>query len=86
MKVKELVKKLKNIDPEMELIIQKYSEDNDEYSPLSGINTNTIYIPDTSYNGDVFDSRRGVPDANMSEQEWEEIKTRKCCIVLYPMN
>ena len=85
MKVKELIEVLQTLDPEMECIVQKDSEGNG-YSPLAGADSHGIYIAETTWYGDVYDSNWSAEDADMDEEEWEEILKMPRCVVLFPVN
>lgn len=85
MKVKDLLEQLKDLDPEMEIIMQKDSEGNG-YSPLAGADPEGIYIAESTWSGDVYDASWTADDACMDEEEWEEIQAQPRCVVLYPIN
>lgn len=85
MKIKELIEQLEGLDPEMEVIMQKDGEGNG-YSPLAGADPSGIYIADSTYSGDVYDSNWSADDADMDEEEWEEILEMPRCLILYPVN
>lgn len=72
MKVKDLLEKLNTLDPEMDIIIQKDSEGNG-YSPLAGADPDGIYIAEATWYGGVYDSNWSAEDADMDEDEWEEL-------------
>jgi hypothetical protein len=83
MKVKDLIRELKLLDPELDVILQKDSEGNG-FRPLAGTDENCIYVPDTTYDGYVYDSTWTADDADMDEEEWQEILEKPRCVVLYP--
>lgn len=85
MLVKELIEELSKCDPESELIMQKDSEGNG-YSPLNGIDKDCYYIPDSSWSGDVYCKEWTAEENGLEEDEWEEIKKQRSCIVLFPIN
>jgi hypothetical protein len=85
MNVRELSEKLKNLDPNMEVIIQKDSEGNG-YSPLDGVDADTVYIAASSYSGDVYNMNWTAADACMPECAWEAVKSEPRALVLYPVN
>lgn len=85
MKVKDLIRELQLIDPELDVIIQKDSEGNG-YSPIAGTDENCIYIAETTWYGDVYDSTWTADDADMGEEEWAKILEKPRCVVLYPVN
>jgi hypothetical protein len=61
MKVKELINKLKETDPEREVVMSKDSEGN-SHSPLYGFWEGS-YVPETTWYGEVYnDSMEGDPD------------------------
>ena len=72
MTVEELIEELMGLDPEMEIIMQKDSEGNG-YSPLAGADPDGIYVADSTWSGEVYDSNWSADDAAMDEEEWEEI-------------
>lgn len=85
MKVGELIKVLQNLDPEMECVMQKDSEGNG-FSPLAGADPDGIYIAESTWSGEVYDSNWSADDADMDDDEWEEILSRPRCVVLFPVN
>lgn len=85
MKSHELAKWLLE-NPDVELILQKDSEGNG-FSPLSGIDFNVVYIPDSTWSGEVYSLDWTADDNLMEEQEWEDIKKNNSgYAVLYPIN
>ena len=85
MNVKELKELLSSLPDDMEVIIQKDSEGNG-YSPLSSVDSNCVYVPTNKWSGDVYFSHWVADDSDMSEEEWEELKSRKKSLVLTPTN
>ena len=85
MTVKELKKLIENLPDDMLIILQKDSEGNN-YSPLQGIDCEAVYIPDSTYSGDVYNTRWSTEDTCKTESEWVEIKKYPRCLVLYPIN
>lgn len=72
--------------PDCELIMQKDAEGNG-YSPLSGVEMDVVYIPDTTYSGEVYSKEYTADDNCMEEDEWEEYKrTNSGYAVLFPIN
>ena len=53
MNVKELKEQIANLPDDMEVVLQKDAEGNG-YSPLSGADPDAVYIPDSTWSGDVF--------------------------------
>jgi hypothetical protein len=85
MKVKELLAKLAECDPESEVICQKDSEGNG-YSPLSDIDNNSVYVAETPWNGQVFSMEDSPDDAGLDASEWADIIKHPLCVVLFPTN
>ena len=85
MTVKELKQEIESLPDDMLVILQKDAEGNG-YSPLSGTDTDVIYIPDSTYSGDVYDSNWTADDACLSESEWAELQTKPKALILYPVN
>lgn len=85
MKVKELIKLLEGFDPKAEVILQKDSEGNG-YSPLYGADPYAVYVEDSIWSGEVYDTRWTAEDAGMEEAEWKKLLKKKHCVVLHPMN
>lgn len=85
MKVKELIEQLQELDPEMECIMQKDSEGNG-YSPLAGADPDGIYVADSTWSGEVYDSTWTAEDADMDEDLWEAMLKKPRCLVLFPVN
>ena len=85
MKVKGLIAELVTLSGELEVILQKDGEGN-SFSPLEGMDDNTIYVPDSTWAGDVYPLAWSAEDADMSEEEWKEFKSQPTCVLLYPVN
>ncbi len=85
MKVKQLIEILSAFDPESKVILQKDGEGNG-YSPLAGADNNAVYIPRTTWWGEVYHTTWDAYDAGMTEEEWSEILQRPRCVVLFPVN
>ena len=69
----------------MEVILQKDSEGNG-YSPLAGTDCEAIYIPENTYSGDVYSTEWSAEDADMDEDQWDELKSKPKALILYPIN
>jgi hypothetical protein len=85
MTVKELKDAIANLPDNMEVIVQKDAEGND-FSPLSGVDPDVVYEPESTWSGYIYDPNMSADDAGFSEEEWEEIKLREKALVLYPIN
>jgi hypothetical protein len=85
MKVKELLAALAEADPEAEVILQKDAEGNG-YSPLEGADLNAVYVPDSTWSGDVYSMDWTADDACMTKAEWAKIAKKPRCVVLSPVN
>ncbi len=85
MKVKELIECLLALNPESDVILQKDSEGNG-YSPLRGADDDCVYMPDTTYSGNVYSMDWSADDACLDYDQWEKIKAKPRCVVLYPIN
>jgi hypothetical protein len=86
MKVKKLIKKLKKMDPEAQVILQKDPEGNG-YSPLRGADPDAIYVKRNAYSGQVLSTKWTADECCLDEDVWEFMKkNRRKCVVLYPEN
>lgn len=85
MNVKELKELILNLPDEMEVVLQKDAEGNG-YSPLSGADSNAVYIAETTWYGDVYSMEWSADDACMSDEQWENIKAKPRTLILYPVN
>lgn len=85
MTVKELKDAILNLPDEMEVILQSDAEGNG-FSPLCGIDTDCVYIPETTWHGQVYSTEWTADDACMEEDEWEEILSKPRALILYPIN
>lgn len=85
MKIIDLKKIIEHLPDDMEIIIQKDSEGNG-FSPLSEVDDNCIYIPDSTLSGDVYSKEFSADDMLMSEERWEELKKKPSVCVLVPVN
>ena len=87
MKLKEFKKIINQIPESMndaEVILQKDAEGNG-YSPVEGIDDNSIYIPDTTWMGVAY---RTPDECCLEEDEWEAMKKnpKYQAIILWPTN
>ena len=85
MTVKELKEAIALLPDDMIVIIQKDSEGND-YSPLREADTDCVYIAETTWYGQVYPINWSAEDADMEDEEWEEIKSKPRVLVLAPVN
>ena len=85
MNVKELKEAIANLPDDMEVIMQKDSEGNG-YSPLYVADPDAVYVPETTWCGEVYSMGWTADDACMDENEWEELKTKPRALILAPIN
>lgn len=85
MTVKELKVVLEALPDDMEVIIQKDSEGNG-YSPLAGADHNAVYLPESTYSGDVHSTNWNASQVGMSEEEWAKIMEKPRALILFPIN
>lgn len=85
MTVKELKEAIADLPDDMEVIIQKDAEGN-EYSPLYVTDPGAVYIPDSTYSGEVLFLEWSAEIAGKPEDEWEEIKLKPKALILVPVN
>ncbi len=78
---------LETMPPDSQVIIQKDAEGNG-YSPLSAVDGDAIYTPDSTWSGDVASTNWTWQEAcRGSAAEWEEFKAENPrCVVLAPVN
>ena len=85
MKVKELINDLLEMDSEMEVILSSDGEGN-KHSPLDGYSIG-IYMPDSTWSGEIFDADWTADDACMDDDDWEAFKEGEPrVLVLWPVN
>ena len=85
MKVKELIKELEKLNPEMDVILQKDAEGNG-FSLLSGVDDQCIYVEETGWWGEVYDLSWSADNAGMEPEDWEAFKKKHTqVVVLYPL-
>ena len=84
-KVKELLESLNGADPEAEVVLQVDAEGNG-YAPLAGVDLEAVYMPDSTWSGDVYSLNWTASDAGKTEAEWAEITAKPRCVVLFPVN
>jgi hypothetical protein len=85
MNVKELKELLETLTEDMEVVLQKDSEGNG-YSPLAGGDTEAVYVPDSTWSGDVYSTKWSADDACMGDDEWKDILAKPRALILYPIN
>ena len=82
MDVKELKEIIKDLPDETKIICQSDSEGNG-YSPLAGVESNCVYVPENTWSGELHDINSEV----WEDGEWEALlKEHGQCIVLWPTN
>ncbi len=85
MKVKELKEYIKNLPDDMEVILQKDSEGNG-YSPLSVVDSEARYVPDSTWSGNVFFDEWSAEDNCMDDDEFKEMRKLPQSLILTPVN
>lgn len=85
MKVSELIAELSKIDQDAMVILQKDAEGNG-YSPLHAVDGAAIYVPESTWSGDVYSTNWTAEDAGMDEDEWADMLHHPRCVVLAPVN
>ena len=83
--VKDLIEALKDLPPDAEVILQKDGEGNG-YSPLAGVDGDAVYVPETTWMGDVYSASWSAHDAGMDTDEWADFLKQPRCVVLAPTN
>ena len=72
--------------PDLDVILQKDAEGK-EYSPLEGADNLCIYVPDSTWSGEVYSMNWSAEDACMEASEWDEFKREnQQVVVLFPVN
>jgi len=84
MNVKQLKKIIASRPDAMEIILQRDSEGNG-YSPCAGADTDAVYIADSTKAGTVYNTEWTAPEADLSEEEWKEIKSKARALILFPV-
>jgi len=84
MKVRELIEELSCMDFEAEVVLQKDAEGNG-YSPLSGVDHDCVYVAENTWSGEVYSLDNTADDNCMDEDEWEVLKAKPKCVVLFPV-
>jgi hypothetical protein len=86
MTVAELIKELEGMPQESIVVMSKDAEGN-EYSPLSSIDPDSVYVADSTWSGDVYSTDWTAEEACMTADEWETFKREHpACVVLAPVN
>lgn len=85
MKVKELIEELTQYDPELEVIMQKDAEGNG-YSPCCGTCGDAVYIAETDWSGEAYDTTLTAEEMDLEEDEWNKIKSNPQVVLIFPVN
>lgn len=85
MTIRELKEAIVDLPDEMEVVLQKDSEGNG-FSPLAGADPDAVYIPDSTWSGDVYSMDWTADDVFMPEEEWEAVRLKPRTLILYPVN
>lgn len=84
MKVSELIEELQGLDPNMDIYLQKDAEGNG-YEPLRVADPTCIVREEGGYGEfEVYSDSYSADEADMSEEEWAEVKAGPRCLVLSP--
>lgn len=83
--IKDLKEAVKDLPDDMQVILQGDSEGN-SYRVCAGVDPNAIYVPDSSWDGDVYDTEWTADECCLEEDEWEEMKAGPKCLVIFPVN
>jgi hypothetical protein len=84
MNIGELRKIIEGLDDSTEIIMAKDVEGNG-YSPLDQCRQ-WLYVPKSTWAGNVYDPSWSADDACMTDDEWEKIKAKDSVLVLWPIN
>ncbi len=85
MDVKDLKEAIANLPDNMQVILQKDPEGNG-YSPLSGADSDAVYIADSTWSGGVYSAEWSADDACMDDDEWADILAKPRALILFPVN
>ena len=86
MNVGELRKILACLPDNMEIILQKDSEGNG-YSPLHCADRDAIYVPETTWYGNVYSLEWSHVDVDMEPEDWKKLKENNPeALILAPVN
>ena len=87
MRVKDLIAALATMDPDALVVLQKDSEGNG-YSPLTGVDDNCIYVPLSTWHGEIY-LRKLTPflkEEGFGEEDVYDGSDGRPAVVLYPVN
>lgn len=85
MNVRELKAALVGLPDDMEVVMSSDAEGNN-YSPLCDADPGHIYIPESTWSGEVYHEDWSADDACMEEDDWNEMLKRPRTLVLWPVN
>lgn len=84
MKVCDLIEELKQLDPDMEVVMSSDAEGN-SYSPLSGYGVG-YYVKENSWSGEWWDEDDLSPLDFDEEKDYYDIVNQDKAIALFPVN
>lgn len=82
MTVAELIKYLQSCPQDSIVICQADAEGNG-YSPLSGVDSDSVYRADSTWSGEVYGTEDQEEDGDDFEVDYGDVVP---CVVLYPVN
>ncbi len=87
MKVKDFIKQLQGLDQEAEVIMSKDGEGNG-YSPYADLNDEMVYIPDSTWSGDVAfpELTEELKKDGYTEEDVYQGDDAIKAVILYPIN
>jgi len=82
--LKQIINKLPEEYDDSKIVLQKDSEGNG-YNYLTGVDNNAIIKDESDFNDlEVYDLSWSFKEACIEENEWEKLKKKQKCIILYP--
>lgn len=87
MKVGDLKELIKDLPDDLQVVLQKDAEGNG-YSPCAGTDPNCVYVPESSWSGEIYNLKWDHEDCCLDRDTWNSYKNdmKMRALVLYPVN
>jgi hypothetical protein len=80
MNVNQLRVILEMMPPEAEVILQKDSAGNG-YSPCAGADDAAVYVPDSTWSGNVYSTNNSAAEHCLEQAEWAALLASPRCVL-----
>lgn len=85
MNIGELKEIIKDLPDDARVILQSDSEGND-FRWADGADFDGVIVEDFGWNAEIYSSSWSAEDADMDENDWQELLAKPRVLVIFPVN